>query len=62
MRKTTALLIIFKKWVLSEKEFLPFLSNPTWARVTVVVVNLWVGIPYTMLVVTGIKEYSERII
>jgi len=36
------------------KEFLPFLSNPNWARVTVIIVNLWVGIPYTMLVTTGI--------
>ncbi|CUH92220.1 carbohydrate ABC transporter permease [Herbinix luporum] len=42
--------------IIGEKEFLPFLSNPTWARVTVVVVNLWVGIPYTMLVVTGILK------
>ncbi|HKL79117.1 MAG TPA: sugar ABC transporter permease [Mobilitalea sp.] len=36
------------------KEFLPFLTDPTWARVTVIVVNLWVGIPFTMLVTTGI--------
>lgn len=32
----------------------PFLSNATWARVTVIVVNIWVGIPYTMLICTGI--------
>ncbi len=36
------------------KDYLPFLSDPTWARVTVIIVNLWVGIPYTMLVTTGI--------
>lgn len=35
-------------------DYLPFLSDPTWARVTVIIVNLWVGIPYTMLVTTGI--------
>lgn len=35
---------------------LPFLSNATWARVTVIVVNLWVGIPYTLISVTGILK------
>lgn len=40
--------------LLGEADFLPFLSNPTWARVTVIVVNLWIGIPHTMLVVTGV--------
>ncbi len=35
---------------------LPFLSNAMWARVTVIVINLWVGIPYTMLQVTGILQ------
>lgn len=37
-------------------ESLPFLSNATWARVTVIVVNLWIGIPYTMLVTTGVLQ------
>ena len=35
---------------------LPFLTNVTWARVTVIVINLWVGIPYTLLAVTGILK------
>ena len=35
---------------------LPFLSSATWARVTVIVINLWVGIPYTLLQVTGILQ------
>lgn len=35
---------------------LPFFSNATWARVTVIVINLWVGIPYTLLQVTGILQ------
>ena len=35
---------------------LPFLTNVTWARVTVIVINLWVGIPYTMLTMTGILQ------
>lgn len=33
---------------------LPFLTNVTWARVTVILVNLWVGIPSSMLITTGI--------
>lgn len=35
---------------------LPFLTDATWARVIVIVVNLWVGIPYTLLQVTGILQ------
>ena len=35
---------------------LPFWTNATWARVTVIIVNLWVGIPYTMLQMTGILQ------
>ncbi len=35
---------------------LPFFQNEVWARVTVIVINLWVGIPYTLLQVTGILQ------
>ena len=31
---------------------LPF----TWARVTVIIINLWVGIPYTIMQITGILQ------
>ena len=33
---------------------LPFLTNPTLARVCVVVINMWIGIPYTMMTFTGV--------
>ena len=33
---------------------IPFLSDATWARITVIVVNMWVGIPYTMLISSGL--------
>ncbi len=33
---------------------LPFWTDPTWARVTVIIINIWIGIPYLMLVATGI--------
>lgn len=35
---------------------IPFFKNAMYARVTVIIVNLWVGIPYTMLQVTGILQ------
>ena len=35
---------------------LPFLTNATWARVMVIIVNCWVGIPYTIMQVTGILQ------
>ncbi|MCL2045047.1 MAG: sugar ABC transporter permease [Oscillospiraceae bacterium] len=31
-----------------------FLRDPAIARVTVIIVNLWIGIPYTMLITSGI--------
>ena len=37
-------------------ERLPFLTNATWARVAVIVINCWVGIPYTIMQVTGILQ------
>ncbi|MDR1187390.1 MAG: sugar ABC transporter permease [Bifidobacteriaceae bacterium] len=37
-------------------ESLPFFTNAWWARATVIVVNLWVGIPYTIMQVTGILQ------
>lgn len=35
---------------------LPFLTNATWARVGVIIINCWVGIPYTIMQVTGILQ------
>ena len=35
-------------------EPLPFLTDTNWARVTVIVVNLWIGVPISMLITTGI--------
>ena len=35
---------------------LPFLTNGNWARVMVIIVNCWVGIPYTIMQVTGILQ------
>lgn len=35
---------------------LPFFTNTMWARVAVIVINLWIGIPYTLMQVTGILQ------
>lgn len=45
--------VLLKSWGLIE-ESIPFLTNATYARVTIIVVNLWIGIPYTMLITSGI--------
>ena len=33
---------------------LPFWTDPNWARVMVILINVWVGVPYVMLIATGI--------
>lgn len=35
-------------------DYVPFLTNTTLARISVIIINLWIGIPYTMLITTGI--------
>ena len=42
--------------VIGAGENLPFWTNATWARVTVIIINIWVGIPYTVMSVTGILK------
>ena len=37
-------------------EKLPFLTNGNWAKVMVIIINCWVGIPYTIMQVTGILQ------
>lgn len=34
--------------------YIPFLSKPGWAHVMILLINIWVGVPYQMLVATGI--------
>jgi arabinogalactan oligomer/maltooligosaccharide transport system permease protein len=35
-------------------DYFPFFSDPTWIKWMVILVNMWVGIPYMMLITTGI--------
>lgn len=35
---------------------LPFFTDTTWARVTVILINIWVSVPYVLLQITGILQ------
>lgn len=35
-------------------KYIPFLTKPLYARIVVLVVNFWIGVPYTMLITSGI--------
>ena len=41
---------------IAEGSPLPFLTDALWAKVLIIVINLWVGIPYTVMQVTGILQ------
>lgn len=45
--------VLLQEWGWVESA-VPFLTDGDMARITVIVVNIWVGIPYTMLITTGI--------
>lgn len=42
-------------WIAGDSS-LPFFTDPTWAKVTVIVINIWVGVPYTLLQLTGVLQ------
>ena len=36
------------------KTYIPFWTDPMLARITIILVNIWIGIPYMMLIATGL--------
>lgn len=46
---------LLKNWGLTDSS-LPFFTDATWARATVVIVNLWIGIPFTIMQITGVLQ------
>ncbi len=40
--------------VITKDNLIHFWTDPTLARITVIVINIWIGIPYLMLIATGI--------
>lgn len=45
---------LLKKLGLITTNYIPFLTDPVWAKITIVVINIWVGVPYLMLIATGV--------
>ena len=41
------------KWGIVDQA-IPFWTDPTLARITIIIINLWVGVPYVMLICTGL--------
>ena len=42
-------------WIASASS-LPFFTDSLWAKVTIIVINIWVGVPYTLLQLTGVLQ------
>ncbi len=34
--------------------YIPFLTSPGWAKATIIFINIWIGVPYLMLIATGV--------
>lgn len=39
-------------WI--QADYIPFLSAPGWAHVMIILINIWIGVPYQMLIMTGV--------
>ncbi len=35
-------------------EYIPFLTDKNWAKFTIILINFWVGVPYLLLMATGV--------
>ncbi len=42
--------------VIEITESIPFFTNPLYAKITIICINIWIGIPFTMLSTTGILQ------
>lgn len=45
---------LFQKLGWITTNYIPFLTNPNWAKVMIIIINIWVGVPYLMLIATGV--------
>jgi len=41
-------------WIPDHMSHIPFFTHPGWARVMIILVNIWVGVPFMMLIATGV--------
>lgn len=42
--------------VIGASQSVPFFTDPTIAKITIICINIWIGIPFTMLTTTGILQ------
>ena len=42
--------------IIGATEAVPFFTDPTIAKITIIIINIWIGVPYTMLSTTGILQ------
>lgn len=55
LQPTGAVNVLLQKLGLTDAP-LPFFTDAAWARVSVVLINIWVGVPYVLLQITGILQ------
>lgn len=41
-------------WISEGIHYVPFLTKPIWAHIMIIIINIWIGVPYQMLVASGI--------
>ena len=42
------------KFVPEGLSYVPFLTHPVWAKFMIIFINIWIGVPYMMLITTGV--------
>ena len=42
--------------IIGATESIPFFTDPTLAKITIICINIWIGVPFTMLSTTGILQ------
>ncbi len=42
--------------VIGTTQSVPFFTDPTLAKITIICINIWIGVPFTMLTTTGILQ------
>ncbi len=42
--------------IIGATDSITFFSNPLYAKITIIMINIWIGVPYTMLSTTGILQ------
>ncbi len=42
--------------IIAQTSAVPFFTDPLLAKITIIVVNIWIGVPFTMLTTTGILQ------